>query len=589
MAELGWQAWFTVVTLAGVVALLFSGRMTSDLATSAGLGALILAGIIDLETALAGFSNEAVLTIGLLFVLAALLRTSGALDIVASRLLPDTGSLRRGLLRFMIPTAAVSAVLNNTPVVALLLPAVTSWADRNGFSPTKVLIPLSYAAIVGGTCTLIGTSTNLVVNGLLVASGHPGIGFFEIGFIGVPLAATAILLMAAVGPRLLPDPQPEAFENPATFTTEAIVRDEGRLVGTALVDAQVGDLQGLFPVEVRRGAVIIPAPQPDLVLQAGDRLVLAGVAAQFARLHRSDDLQTATDHQFEAKLSPRRRVVEVVLSDYCPLVGHTVGDGTFRRHYGAAVIALSRGGDPVPSETVGDWTLRVGDRVLLEAGDGFEAHRDSLDFFVVTDLPHLTDSEPDWRSWLSMGIVASMVVLASTMIVPLFHAALVAVACLLVINPTSGQELRNVIDWQVILTIASTFGIAAAVEATGLAAALAEAVVHVGAGAPWVALGAIYFATFLLTEVITNNAAAALSFPLALAVSAHLGVSATPFAIAVMVAASASFMSPLGYQTNLMVYGAGNYQVRDFVKVGWPFALISAIFGIGLTPLLFPF
>ena len=589
MADLTWQAWVTLVTLIGVVYFLFSGRVTSDLATAGGLGVLLLTGTVSLDEALQGFSNRAVLTIGLLFVVAALLRNSGALDLVAGRLFAQTKSLRVGLARMMIPTAVVSAFLNNTPVVALLLPAASGWAERNSFSPTKVLIPLSYAAILGGVCTLIGTSTNLVVNGLLQEAGHPGVGFFDVGFIGLPIAITGVLFLATLGPRLLPESAVESFENPATFTTEAIVRDEGKLVGTALADAQVGDLHGLFPVEIRRGNVLIPAPQPDLVLLPGDRLVLAGAAAQFARIHRSDDLITATDHQFDITPSSRRRVVEVVLSDHCPLVGHEVGDGTFRRHYGAAVIALSRGGDPVPGGEVGEWNLRVGDRLLLEAGDGFESHRDSLDFFVVTELPHLDEAAPTWRSWMSLFVAAAMVLMAATQIVPLFHAAIAAVACLLLLNPTSGTELRNVIDWQVILTIASAFGIAAAVQSSGLAGVVASTIVKYGAATPWVALGAVYLATFLLTEVITNNAAAALSFPLALAVSSHLQVDPTPFAIAVMIAASASFMSPLGYQTNLMVYGAGNYHMRDFLRAGWPMALISAAFGIGLTPLIFPF
>lgn len=592
MAELGWQAWLTLGTLIGVIGLLFSGRAPSDLCTLAGLGLLLVTGAVDVDRGLAGFSNRGVLTIGLLFVIAGLIRQSGALDLAGRRLFARRAALRPALLRLMVPTAFVSAFMNNTPVVALLLPATKQWAEERGFSATKVLIPLSYAAILGGTCTLIGTSTNLVVVGLMQESGLPAIGFFDIGLVGVPVALMGIVYMATVGVRLLPARKDEGspFHDPATFTTEAIVLDSGSLPGTALADAQVGDLEGLYPVEVRRGQVLIPAPQPDLVLQAGDRLVLAGPAAQFVRLHRGDDLATVSQHQFDlgAPIVSRRRVIEVVLSDHSPLVGDEVGDGTFRRHYGAAVIAVAHRGRRATAE-VADWRLRAGDRLLLEAGDGFESHRTSRDFFVVNDVAKLDEEPMTWRGWASLVVTMAMIVAAATGLASLLEAAIAAAAALFVINPMSGSELRNTIDWQVLLTIAASFGIAHAAQQSGLASALAHGIVALGGSTPIAALAAVYFATFVLTESITNNAAAALSFPLAVAVSQSLQVSPIPFAIVVMIAASASFLSPLGYQTNLMVYGAGNYEARDFARVGWPLAVITALLAVSLTPLFFPF
>lgn len=592
MAELGWQAWFTLLTLGGVVVLLFSNVVSAEIATLAGLGALLLSGVVDLDGGLAGFSNPGVITIGLLFVAAALLRKSGGLELVTSRLFADTKSLRHGVARMMTPTAVMSAFLNNTPVVALLLPGAKSWAERNGHPSSRVLIPLSYAAILGGTCTLIGTSTNLVVNGLLAESDLEPLSFFEIGYVGLPITIIGLVYLLTIGLKLLPDRQSEAtFDDPTTFTTEAVVLDDGGLDGTALTDAEVGDLHGLYPVEVRRGEVLIPAPQPDLVLQAGDRLVLAGAAAQFVRLHRSEDLATTSNHQFElsAPIASRRRVAEVVLSDHCPLIGSAVGDGTFRRHYGAAVIAVSRAGGRVLSENIGDWKLRVGDRLLLEAGDGFESHRESRDFFVVTELAEFGDGPASWRGWTSILVALAMVVAAASGVVTLLEAAAAAVAVLFVVNPISGGELRNAVDWQVILTIGAAFGIAAAVEQTGLAEVLATDVIAAGSTNPWVALAVVYIVTVAMTELITNNAAAALAFPLAVAVANNLGVSPTPFAVAVMIAASASFLGPLGYQTNLMVYGAGNYRASDFFKVGWPLALVCFATTVLLAPLVFGF
>lgn len=592
MAELGWQAWLTLATLIGVVGLLLSGRSSPDVATLGGLGLLLLTGAVDIDKGLAGFSNRGVLTIGLLFVTASLVQQSGALETIGDRLFASKGSLPVALLRLMLPTAFVSAFLNNTPVVALLLPSTKRWAEQRGISPTKVLIPLSYAAILGGTCTMIGTSTNLVVMGLLEESQMMTLGFFDVGLVGVPIALAGILYMTTIGVRLLPERRDDSdpFDDPTTFTTEAIVLDSGALPGTALSDAQIGDLEGLFPVEVRRGEVLIPAPQPDLVLQAGDRLVLAGPAAQFVRLHRGEDLATVSRHHFE--LAPpivsRRRVIEVVLSDYSPLVGDEVGDGTFRRHYGAAVIAVSHRSDSDHAD-VADWRLRAGDRLLLEAGDGFESHRSSRDFFVVNEVAQLDEPPLTWRAWASLLVTVLMVLAAATGLAPLLEAAIAATLALYLINPASATELRNAVDWQVLLSIAAAFGIAAAVQHTGLATLMASGVVGLGGSSPIAALAAVYLATLILTEVVTNNAAAALSFPLAVAVAEGMQLSPIPFAIVVMIAASASFLSPLGYQTNLMVYGAGNYHARDFARVGWPLSLLTAVIAVALTPFVFPF
>lgn len=592
MSELGWQAWLTLVTLFGVIAVLFSGRAPSDIAALGGLGLLLVAGVLDVEKGLAGFSNTGVLTIGLLFVLAELIRSSGALEIVARRLFASRSGLRGALVRLMAPTAFVSAFLNNTPVVALLLPATKQWAEDRGFPATKVLIPLSYAAILGGTCTLIGTSTNLVVVGLMQEQGLASIGFFEIGLVGVPVALVGIAYVATIGVKLLPAPQEAQgpFDDPTTFTTEAIVLETGSLPGKALAAADVGDLNGLFPVEVRRGDAIFPAPGPEFVLEANDRLVLAGPAAQFIKLHKGADLATVSKHRFDVTnpIGSRRRVVEVVLSGHSPLVGAQVGDGTFRRHYGAAVIALSHHGAKDEAD-VRDWRLRVGDRILLEAGDGFEAHRDGRDFFVVNDVARLDGEPVTWRAWAALAVTGLMVSVVATGLVELLDASIAAAAALFAINPISSSQARSAIDWQVLLTIAAMFGLAAAVTQTGLAEHAAEQMLRLGGASPMIALGATYLTTVLLTEVITNNAAAALAFPLALAMAQELGVSPIPFAVAVMIAASASFLSPLGYQTNLMVYGAGRYEARDFARVGWPLAVLTAIVTIVLTPMFFPF
>jgi di/tricarboxylate transporter len=585
-----WEAW--VVLAAAMVAFLsmVRGWASAEVSLAVALTALTLLGVLAPGQVLSGFGNEQLHTVALLFVAAAALRSAGSLGLLTAGLLTPTKSVARAVVRLTLPVALLSGVLNNTPIVAMLIPEVRAWARRTGLAPSRLLIPLSYAAIVGGLITIIGTSTNLVVNGLVTKAGRQPVGFLEIGRVGLPLTIVTLVFLAVSARWLLPDrPDVEAaFSNPQTFTTEIVVEAGSPYAGRRLADIRVQDLPPLAPVEIERGGQVIPAPRPDHVLQAGDRLVFAGPVAALLALRSRPGLVLARDHAF-LRDSPQRQLVELLVSPRCPLIGRRVGDGTFRQRYNAAVIAVARHGERVENARLADWELRAGDILLVEVGaDFFERHRANPDFYLVTPHASAPVVSPV-RAWLGLAVLAGMVSAAALGWLTMFKAALLAVTVLFLARLLTRDLARQALDVRVLLTIALSFGLGTALEVSGAAAGLASLVGGFGVGRPWLALAVVYAATVTITEMITNNAAAALMIPVALATADRLGVSYIPFTIVVMVAASASFVTPIGYTTNLMVYGPGGYRFTDFARAGIPLAVLTAVVTLTLTPIFWPF
>lgn len=585
-----WQAWTVLGATLGSLVAMASGWAAAEVAIGVALGAVMLLGIVTPAQALAGFGNEQLHTVAILFVIAAALRAAGSLGVVTGRLFVTTNSLTSALLRLTIPVSLFSAVLNNTPIVALLIPEVRSWARRCGIAASRLLIPLSFATVAGGLITVIGTSTNLVVNGLLTQTGRTPIGFAEIGLVGLPIAVVTVVYLTVVAKWLLPD-RPDvdaAFSNPQTFTTEILIDRGGPCEGKRLADIRVQDLPALAPVEIQRAGVVIPAPRPDHVLQAGDRLVFAGPVAALLALRGHPGLQVAPDHAFD-RSSPHRQIAELLISPRCPLIGRRVGDGTFRQRYNAAVIAVARHGERVDNARLGDWELQSGDIVLVEAGsDFFERHRANPDFYLVT--PHgAPPAASSTRAWFGLGILVAMVGAAAFEIVPMFQATVIAIAVLVVTGFVTRDRVREGLDPSTLLVIALSFGLGTALERSGAVGGFSMLVERFGNSDPMVGLVLVYLVTAAVTEVITNNAAAALMMPVGFAVAGGLGVSYVPYAVAVMVAASASFVTPIGYQTNLMVYGAGGYRFSDFPRIGLPLTILVAIVTLTLIPVFWPF
>jgi di/tricarboxylate transporter len=585
-------AWITLGVLLLTLVLLISEKLAPELVLLLAMLSLLTLGVLDPKQALAGFSNEGMITVAAMYIIAAGLRDTGAIDLVIARVLGRPRKLGTAQVRVMMPTVVLSAFINNTPVVATFLPAILTWAKRNGFSASKLLIPLSYAAIFGGTCTLIGTSTNLVVNGLWRAEGQAGLGMFDIAMVGIPSALAGMAYLLLFGRHLLPERKTggSAFDNPREYTVEMIVEPDGPLVNKTIIEAGLRQLGRLFLVEIVRESRIVPAVNSSERLLAEDRLVFAGDIEAIVELQRIRGLRAPLNGEDAAiaKQYPERKLVEVVISTRCPLINQTLRESRFHTYYGAAVVAVARDGRRVRGG-LGDVVLRAADTLLLEARPVWvERHRHSPDFLVVSDI---ADSEvPRFdkalRAW---GILAAVVVSATAGWLEMITAALLGAAATLALGCVSLSGARKSIDTQVLLVIACSFALGKALETTGAAAAIADLLLTAPGNNPWLVLALAYLMTMLLTEMITNNAAAVLMFPICMAAAKTLGVDPTPFVFAVMMAASASFSTPLGYQTNLMVFGPGGYRFTDFLKAGIPLQLLMCAVSVTVIPLVWPF
>ncbi len=591
-----------------VLALLATTRLPADGVLVGGLTLVMVApgrnaagdwrfaGILPVTDALAGLANPGVVTIGVLFAVVAGLRETGSIDLIGQRLLGRPRTQRGAIARVTLPVSAMSAFLNNTPIVAMMIPAIGDWSRRRRINPSKLLMPLSYAAILGGTCSLIGTSTNLVVAGLVseAAAETPGLrplGMFDISRLGLPCLLAGLAYLIFVAPRLLPDRGgvEAALGDPREYTAEMTVPEGSPLAGRTIEAAGLRNLPGCYLVEIDRGGVLMPAVGPEEQLLAGDRLVFTGVVDSIRDLKNLRGLQPATDQVFKLDAPTHaRRLFEAVVSNTCPLVGRTVREGRFRNRYDAVIIAVARNGRRV-SGKIGDIVLQPGDTLLIESQPGFgPRHRDSRDFFLVSSIE---DSRPrqHGKAGIAMGILAAMVLCVSMNWMSMLHGSMLAAGLMLFARCCTVSAMRSAVDWSLLVVVAAALGIGRAMQASGLDAVVADLMVTAAVGHPWLALAAVYLATNLVTEVVTNNAAVALMFPVGLQTAAAMGVDPMPFVMVIMMAGSASFATPLGYQTNLMVYGPGGYRFSDYLRVGIPMNLLVGVLAVLLAPLFWAF
>jgi di/tricarboxylate transporter len=483
----------------------------------------------------------------------------------------------------------LSAFLNNTPVVATMIPAVNAWSRKTGIAPSRLLIPLSYGAILGGTITMIGTSTNLVVAGQYEAiTGRADFGIFAITPVGLAIALTGSLFMILVLPRLLPDRSSQKpFANMREFTVEVAVDPNGPLVGLTVEQAGLRNLERLYLVEISRGNGVVTAAPSEERLQASDRLVFAGETDAITDLLRINGLTASMGNATPlTEDRAERRLVEVVVSQSCAAIGETVRSSKFHDRYGAIVLALARNGERIEGN-LGNIIIQPGDTMLLEARPAFVSRqRYNKDFLVVNDLEKEAPrhKKAAW-AWIILG---TAVVAAGLGFISMLNAALLAVGAMMLSGCLSVSQAEKSLDMPVLITIAASFALGAALEKTGVASTLAENLVALSGGRPWLLLILIYTAVTLLTETITNNAAAVIMVPLALAITQQAGLNPEPFMLAIMIAASASFATPLGYQTNLMVYGPGGYRFSDFLRAGIPMNIIVGVTAVTTLLLLYP-
>ncbi len=587
-----WEAWFTLSVIALCFGLLSLTRLAPDMVLVGGLTLLLLSGVLTPQTALIGLSNEGMVTIGMLYVVAAGVRETGAINSFVPTLLGQPKSLRHAQSRLMAPVAVMSAFMNNTPVVAMLIPVVSEWAKKYQFAVSKLMIPLSYAAIAGGTCTLIGTSTNLVVNGLLVSeTDHASLGMFEIAWVGVPVVIAVMLFVLLFSRWLLPQRQSAIAQlaNSRSYIVEMLVEEGSSLAGKSISDAGLRHLPGMYLMEIDREGCIMPAVSSYERLKENDRLIFTGVVESVVDLHKIRGLTPATDQVFKLN-SPRtdRSLVEAVVSDSSPLVGKSIREGRFRTRYNAAIIAVARNGEHI-NEKIGDIVLRPGDTLLLECHHSFaDQEKNSKDFFLVSKIEDSTPPRHN-KSVIALAILIGMVVFATFNILSMLEASMLAAGLMIATGCVSASSARRNVDWMVLIVIAASFGIGQAMQVSGAAEQIAQLLISFTAGNPRVALGMIFFVTAIFTAMITNNAAAVLMFPIALQTAQNLDVNYIPFLIAIMVAASASFATPIGYQTNLMVLGPGGYQFRDYLKIGIPLTILVGMITVLIAPMVWPF
>lgn len=568
-----WQGWFALSLTLGALVILTLSRIGPHLVMMGALTLLSLFGVLSPTEALAGFSNSGLITVAAMFVVASGIHASGGVELIVNRLLGQPKSLRSALGRIFAPVLLLSGFLNNTPVVATMIPAIHSWSRKINIPPSKLLIPLSYTAILGGTLTLIGTSTNLIVNGQYqVLTGEQGFSLFSITLVGLPVALSGLLFMWLFFPRWLPDrSENQAFSNLREFTLEVTVDPNGPLVGKTVLGAGLRNLKRVYLVEIERQDTIITAVPSEEMLHGGDRLVFAGDTQAISDLLRINGIAPSPENGHSDALGKdraERRLVEAVVSPHCAAVGQTIRDSRFRDRYGAAILAVARNGERVKGN-LGTIELEAGDTLLLEARPAFVSRqRYNKDFLLINDLE--TSTPRHERAWLAWSILAGIVLAAGLGWISMLNAALIGAALMIFSGCCSASQAEKSLDLPVLITIAASFALGVALQKTGAAAFLANNIIGLSQGETWLILILTYIAVSILTETITNNAAAMLMLPIVLEITERTNLNSEPFVFAIMMAASASFATPLGYQTNLMVYGPGGYRFSDFLKVGLP-------------------
>lgn len=586
---MGFEGWITLATVVVLVTLLAREAIQPAFGVLIATIFLLLIGVIDGDQAFAGFSNEAPIIVASLLVFARAADVSGLLQPVLDRFIGH-GPPPRGLLaRILFPLTLVSGFLNNTTLVAMSIPAIVDLCNRKGLNPSRFLLPISYAAVLGGVTTTIGTSTNLTVSGLMSESGQAPLGLFELTPVGLPIALAGTLVLTLVAGRLLPDRGGGRVETAGErdYSVSMAVQRDGPIVGRTVEQAGLRQLEAVYLVAIEREGQRIAPVSPETELHARDILTFVGRVDQVVDLQRTRGLQSTHRRQIKQLDGDFHTFSEVVLGE--GFAGQTLRDIGFRAKYGAAVLAIHRSGHRVEGK-LGELPLRMGDTLLVLADQTFaQRYRNAGDFLVISPLSGIPPTQP--RKAKRVGLIGiGFVILTGTGVLPILEAALLVALLLVASRALTIRQARDAVDLNIVILIAAAFGLGAAVDSTGLGRTIADLLLVISEPMGLIgALAGVLLATMILTELISNNAAAVLLFPVAIATAAATGGDPRPFVVAVALGASLSFLTPLGYQTNMMVYGIGNYRFSDFTRLGLPLNLVSIILSLALIPIFFPF
>lgn len=596
-----WDIAIAFLLLVGVLLCFIWERFPPDITALGLLVVLIATGLLNTKEALSVFANPAPLTVGAMFVLSAALVKCGAVDRL-SALVERSARWPYALvvLALFVLVAAISAFINNTPVVVVFLPVVLKLARTMQLSPSKLLIPLSFAAVFGGTCTLVGTSTNLVVNGIITSRGLPGFSMFELGWLGLPAALIGAVYLALLGNRLLPVRQMLTSilseEERREYITEAFVQPDSPVLGKTLAEAGLTRQRGIRVLEIVRDGVALYLAPAEVRLKAGDRIIMACRMTGIVHTRRTAgvDLVAELNLGLEQIAAHEGSLVEAVVTPHSELVGHSIREMNFRQRYRMVVLAVHRQGRNV-QEKLEDLTIVGGDVLLLMGTDqALDAAANSSDFMFF-DRARVPAKPQPGKIALVVGVIAAVVTTAALELIPIEIGALAGCIIICVTGCLKTNEAYASIEWNILFLIYGMLAMGLAMEQTGAAAWLAgnavDGVRHFipDAHKGIVMLAAIYLITTVLTEILSNNAVAALMAPIALGVAGELGMSAMPFIVAVAFAASASFATPIGYQTNTYVYGVGGYRFSDFVRIGVPLNALCFVTALVIIPRVWPF
>lgn len=561
-------------------------------------------GIITPAEAVSGFCNKGMITVAVLFLISEGVRQSGSLDYVIKKLLPaGRTTVPRAFSRMLPIIAAISAFLNNTAVVVIFAPILKKWADRNGLSARKFLIPLSYATILGGVCTLIGTSTNLVVDGMMQDRGYAGFSMFELGKTGGLIAVTGILYLLAFGNLLLPGKRKTHSVPPKKFKEyyyDVYIPADSPLAGTLVRRGELPQLPQMKVRYLKRNGIFSESENDNFTLRPGDQLTVTGKAGGISLLLHTDGLElcclTNADPAFVKKAGKQ---IEAVVAPRFPGLNRPLGEFDFFRHYGAVVMSVHRNGERITAD-LGHLCLKEGDNLVLLTDEAFiPTWGESSAFYMMTETGDFSFRKPLVIRWLALLLLLLMITgatLGEHLPAPdgarydMFFFALVTMAVMAWTGLFPAKKYTKYISWDILIAIASAFAISKAMHNSGIADLIAGYIIawshQLG---PRGLLAALFIITNLFTEIITNNAAAALAFPIAVATASQMQVSPVPFFVVICMAASASFSTPIGYQTNLIVQSAGGYKFNDFLRIGLPLNFIAFLISVFTIPLFWNF
>ena len=602
-----WEILFIFGLLAFAIVSFIWERISADLTSLTVFGILLFVSMLTksdalptLEATLGVFGNSAPLTIAGMFIVSAALERTGAIDLITGYLRKLVKLPYRGFMFIMIlGVAGVSAFVNNTPVVIVLMPVILSLSREMGVASSKLLIPLSYASIFGGTCTLLGTSTNLLASGILLDAGHAPIGMFELASVGLPILAFGSIYLVLFGNKLLPHRETLTSilsdEERKEFITEAFIRAGSDLHGKT---AKEGELlkHGIRLLEIVRHGIAVPGDPRDHQLQYGDRLVLACRPSGVAEAHsmKGITIQTELAEGLETIVTDEGALVEGVVSPHASIAGSTLGEINFRQRFRMVVVAVHRKGTN-QRERLSNLRLQAGDTLLMM---GSTASIDSLansDEIIILDRPRVPARSLRIKMPIAIATTIGIVTMATLNLVPIVSAVCLGVAIILLTGCMKAKDAYASVEWSILIIIFGMLALGQAMDSTGASLLIAENMTGlVGQFAPEhlqnvIMLALIYVITSTFTEFLSNNAAVALMIPIALGIAVTLGVDPRPFVVASCIAASASFATPIGYQTNTYVYGVGGYRFFDFTKVGLPLNLICFVVTVTAVPIFWDF